>query len=366
MCSCPLLSSNDIPLFSTTLHLGNFYRWTQNWTRWYDLRRMPTVRKTPTGWQAIVRRKGHATTSKVFPKKYLAERWASQQDEMIHAMAVTPNASRTALTSILARYLDTISPRKRSHAKERSRIGILDRHLGHYTLADLGPQQIMGFVDARLESIGSDAVRKELATLSVVIDAAMALWGVDLKANPVHTAKGVLRVTKTLKPGVQRDRRPTAVEIAVLYGSHLGMLVEYAVETGMRRGEIAAQRAEHRQGNLLWIPETKTDKARTIPMSERAMEILGSLPMRDDGLAWGLRPDSISQAFARICAENNIADLRFHDLRHEAASRFFERGLSIEEVASITGHEDWKSLKRYTHIDITRLAAKIDKSSRDS
>lgn len=327
---------------------------------------MPTIRKTPTGWQAVVRRKGHPTTSKVFIKKYLAERWASQQDELIQSMAVTSSASRATLSSVLSRYLEVISPRKRAYAQERSRIGIIDRHLGYYALAGLGPQQIIGFVDARLESVGSDAVRKELATLSVVIDAAIALWGADLNANPVHTAKGVLRVTKTLTPGIRRTRRPTPAEIAVLFGTHLGALIEFAVETAMRRGEIAAQREDHRRDNLLWIPETKTDKARTIPLSKRALEILAGLSVRDDSLAWGMRPDSISQAFARICAAHAIIDLRFHDLRHEATSRFFERGLSIEEVASITGHDDWKSLKRYTHIDVTRLAAKIDKGDRDS
>lgn len=105
MCLCPLLSSNNIPLFSLMLHLATLFRWTRNWTRWYYLQTMATVRKPPTGWQAIVRRKGHASTSKVFPKKYLAERWASQQDEMIQSMSVTPNASRATLSSILTRYL---------------------------------------------------------------------------------------------------------------------------------------------------------------------------------------------------------------------------------------------------------------------
>lgn len=327
---------------------------------------MPTVRKTPTGWQAIVRRKGHPTLSKVFPKKYLAERWASQQDELIHVKAVTPNADRTSLSSVLAKYLADISPRKRSHVKERSRIGILDRHLGHLALSELDPRSILAFVDARRLIVGSDAVRKELATLSVVIDAAMALWGVDLKTNPVHAAKGVLRVTKTLKTGVRRDRRPTGVELAALTASHLGALIEFAVETGMRRGEIAAQRIEHRGGSLLRIPETKTDKARVIPLSARAVSILDSLPPQADGLTWGMRPDSISQAFARVCRSAGIRNLRFHDLRHEAASRFFERGLSIEEVATITGHEDWKSLKRYTHVDVTRLSAKLGKTDRGS
>lgn len=92
----------------------------------------------------------------------------------------------------------------------------------------------MGFVDARLESIGSDAVRKELATLSVVIDAAIALWGVDLKANPVHAAKGVLRVTKTLTAGVRRSRRPTPAEIAILFGSHLGCSIHLSYRDGGR------------------------------------------------------------------------------------------------------------------------------------
>lgn len=46
-----------------------------------------------------------------------------------------------------------------------------------------------------------------------------------------------------------------------------------------------------------------------------------------------------------------IVDLRFHDFRHEATSRLFEAGLSIEKVALVTGHKDWKMLKRYTHLD---------------
>jgi len=45
-----------------------------------------------------------------------------------------------------------------------------------------------------------------------------------------------------------------------------------------------------------------------------------------------------------------IRDLRFHDLRHEATSRLFERGYQIHEVAQFTLHESWNELKRYTNI----------------
>ncbi len=59
---------------------------------------------------------------------------------------------------------------------------------------------------------------------------------------------------------------------------------------------------------------------------------------------------SVSAAFTRACQHLKIKDLRFHDLRHEATTRLFEAGFSIEQVALVTGHKDWKMLKRYTNL----------------
>ena len=56
-----------------------------------------------------------------------------------------------------------------------------------------------------------------------------------------------------------------------------------------------------------------------------------------------------------------IIDLRFHDLRHEATSRFFEKGLNVMEVAAITGHKDLRMLQRYTHLRAEDLARKLIK-----
>jgi integrase len=56
---------------------------------------------------------------------------------------------------------------------------------------------------------------------------------------------------------------------------------------------------------------------------------------------------------------SKIENFHFHDLRHEATSRLFEKGLNIMEVASITGHKDLKMLKRYTHLRAEDLAAKL-------
>jgi integrase len=64
---------------------------------------------------------------------------------------------------------------------------------------------------------------------------------------------------------------------------------------------------------------------------------------------------SVSDAFAKLTKRLEINNLRFHDLRHEAVSRLFERGFSIEQVALVSGHKDWKQLKRYTNLKATDL-----------
>ncbi len=111
-------------------------------------------------------------------------------------------------------------------------------------------------------------------------------------------------------------------------------------------------RWEHldRKAKVLLIPETKNGTPRRVPLSTAALGVLDGLPRRLDGRVWGMRPDSISQAFERVCGAAGIEGLTFHDLRHEATSRLFEKGLNLMQVAAITGHKTLQMLKRYTHL----------------
>lgn len=59
---------------------------------------------------------------------------------------------------------------------------------------------------------------------------------------------------------------------------------------------------------------------------------------------------SLGTAFRRACRDLKIEDLHFHDLRHEATSRLFEAGFDIPEVSLVTGHKDWKMLRRYLNL----------------
>src|SRR5690606_25118477 len=71
-------------------------------------------------------------------------------------------------------------------------------------------------------------------------------------------------------------------------------------------------------------------------------------------------PNGLRLAWERLTRRAGIEDLHFHDLRHEAVSRVFEKGLTVPEVASISGHRDIRMLLRYAHDDSGRLAMKLD------
>lgn len=84
------------------------------------------------------------------------------------------------------------------------------------------------------------------------------------------------------------------------------------------------------------------------------------VPVGGRGRIFPYNGRSIGTAFRRGCRTLGIEDLHFHDLRHEATSRLFEAGFSIEQVALVTGQKDWKMLRRYTHIRPEGLHAIVE------
>ena len=128
----------------------------------------------------------------------------------------------------------------------------------------------------------------------------------------------------------------------------------------MRRGEILNARYEHLKNGLLTIPKTKTGTPRTIPLTLNAQEIIAALPRSITGYLIPISSNALRLAWERARQRAGINDLRFHDLRHEAISRFFEMGLSIPEVALISGHKVYRMLARYTHLRTEDLVKRLD------
>lgn len=331
----------------------------------------------------MVRRKGHRHLTKTFSKKVFADRWAREKEQEIDAgfYRDTAAASRALLGDLFDKYLATITPTKESssHVPERARIGTLKRYFGArpdrapVTLAQLSVAHVLEYVDDRLQKVSSDAIRRELQLLADVVDSAQTLWNLHIVANPVPNAKRILRKLRKLKPGNQRERRLLAGEyerIRDATHSHFTLINQvalFAIETAMRQGEIAAARREHvnREKRVIYVPRSKTDwktgnKGRVVPLSSLALAIIDALPVSFvDGSLFGMQSDSIKRAFKRLCAQAGIKGLRFHDLRREAISRLFERGLAVEEVALISGHRTWSQLKRYTALRAEDVVKKL-------
>lgn len=179
----------------------------------------------------------------------------------------------------------------------------------------------------------------------------------------------VNRVRDVRKPRLNnaRTRRLREHEWLVLHAAlrqcrndYILSVVELAIHTGLRRAELLDLRWSRigLDAGTAFIPRTKTDKPRTIPLTPAAVRLLGQLS-RTGGVVFRTSVNAIKLAWVRATRRAGVEDLHFHDLRHEAGCRFFELGLSMPEVAVISGHREARMLMRYTHLDASRLAQKL-------
>lgn len=313
-------------------------------------------------WRAKVRRKGYPEQTRTFDTKAQAEAWARVvESEMDRGIFVDrTEAERTTLHEALERYLREVTPHKKGAKQEATRIkALLQRPLTQFFLANIRGADIAAYRDARAqEGVGANTIRLELALISHVYTVACRDWGMESLRNPVESVR---------KPKLPkgRERRLLPGECGRLLGAAplpLGEVIAFAVETAMRRGEIAQLRWRDvdLKNRSLVVREAKNSHARTVPLSPGALEILRALPRRLDGSVFGMSENAITLAYRRAVAAAGLQDLTFHDLRHEAASRLFEHtDLDLMEIRAITGHKSLQMLARYTHLRTARLADRL-------
>ena len=130
----------------------------------------------------------------------------------------------------------------------------------------------------------------------------------------------------------------------------------------MRRGELLSLKRFNVNVSKRYVhlPDTKNGDSRNVPLSPTALSIVNDISADDTNeLVFPVHYEGLKGLWKRAVKRADITDLRFHDLRHEATSRFFEKGLNVMEVAAITGHKDLRMLKRYTHLRAEDLALKL-------
>ena len=214
--------------------------------------------------------------------------------------------------------------------------------------------------DDRLKTgYSANTVRLELAIISHLFEIARKEWGMEGLTNPV-------KAIRMPSPPAGRDRRLQPGELEKLLESsseELSQVIRFALETAIRRGELAGMAWDmvDLKKRTVTLPETKNGQKRIVPLSSVAVAILKERlnTRRIDGKVWDIGLDAISQDFAKACQKTGISGLHFHDLRHEATSRLFEKGFDTMEVRTITGHKTLQMLARYTHLRAEDLVEKM-------
>jgi len=355
---------------------------------------MATLVKTPSGtWKAVIRKTGFPTSAKTFRIKRDAEDWARRtEDEMVRGVYIQRgSAERMTVSDALIRYLAEVSPSKRpsSAASDIRRSKSLIQHLGKYSLAALTPEIIAKYRDERLAGLdrkgsngkplpkprSANTVRLDLALLGHMFNIAIKEWGIGLAINPVQSIRRPA-------PSPGRDRRLNLGEEKRLLGAveahsnpMLGWIVRIALETGMRSSEITTLHIGQvdLERRLVRLINTKNTQPRTVPLTLSATETFHraianpTRPVETDLIFFGepgkdgqRRAYNFNKTWIKIKAEIGLKDLRFHDLRHEAVSRFVEAGLSDQKVAAISGHKSMQMLQRYTHLRAEDLVDELD------
>jgi len=349
------------------------------------------ILQTNTGrWRAQVRKAG-VSKAKTFGSKADAQKWARQTETDIERNEFKDSKhNNILLKQLLKDYEEVLPDRVKQNSLERDKghIALLKRSLGHLTLSQIDGPKLREFAIGRMKQYvtrGPASEKKQLSPATVKRELAMISRVLAYAQNELHytlphptAVKQALALPALRNIRNGRDRRLTEDEFQALSrDKYAGRWVRAAVYTGMRRGELAniqrhhmlcaeelrssivtepraPEQHEQKPNKLLHIPETKNGHARTIPLSKEAEAAI------DEILAGKrLLPNGITQAFIRACKKHDINGVVFHDLRHEATSRFFEKGLSTMEVAAITGHKSLQMLQRYTHLDPRKLLDKI-------
>jgi integrase len=331
---------------------------------------MATYRKRNDKWQARVQRSGQSSIAKSFNTKADAIKWARNVESQLDLGVLAPKQSMPRLMLMVERYVEDVTPTKKGYSQERYRANQFKKtKLANMQLDKVTGEVIAQYRDARLKEVSANTVRLELAFLSVVFEQCRKEWGLAV-ANPV-------RQIRMPKPGKQRQRRLESGEEDALLAAckasrayYLHSFVVLAIETGMRSGELlditwANVNFEKR---TIFLPDTKNGSPRTVPLSTRALNAIHALPRSINGRLFSSGYHSIHNAFqlavtkGQASQPENVAflsGLRFHDLRHEAVTRLFEKGLNPIEVGMVSGHKTLSMLQRYTHLRPEDLVPKL-------
>jgi len=339
---------------------------------------LATFTKLKSGsWRVQVRRKGKYV-NETFLRRKDAEEWALEIERRIDrgepALARGSRETKTFGDLIQLHREDLQDVGKSIGRSKSASLVFLEHRLGRLRIPELDRERLIQFSKERArEGAGPVTLGIDLGYIKTILSHAAAVHGVILSVEPIALARIALARLGLVGKGNERERRPTQDELDRLIAAFnanrfqqipVGRIIRIAVATAMRQDEICRIEWSGFDPNkkMLLIrdrkdPRRKSANNQRIPM----LDVMGYDPCaiieeqrscagNSSGRIFPYNGRSVGTAFRRQCRALKIDDLHFHDLRHEGTSRLFEAGFSIEQVSLVTGHKDWKMLRRYTHL----------------
>jgi len=344
---------------------------------------MASIDKRRGKWRAQVRRQGH-TLIKTFTLKHDAEVWVREAERAIDQER-DPSVRRVSKQDTFASLIDLHINDLHAHGKpvRRSKDAVLTslrKRLGDVPVSQLTRERLIAYGRERArDGAGPATLSVDISFIGTILTHAAAVHGLQVDTDAVRLARVALGKMGLVGTPKERDRRPTQDELDRLFAffdenDRLTMpmtrIVQFAIASAMRQDEICRIEWRHLDARTrtMLIPNRKDPRRKD--GNDQRVPLLAATGYDAFALLEAQRPSpsaigrcfpylgrSVGTSFRRACQALGIEDLHFHDLRHEATSRLFEAGLTIEQVPLVTGHKDWKMLKRYTQLRPENLHA---------
>jgi len=312
-------------------------------------------------YQGKVRRKGFPSQTKTFVEKKECEKWIRAAEAALDRGEVStrpkptkPNAGGlNTLADVLRRYRDKVCPDHRGGEIEVLGINRWLRECREFVatpVAQLDAAKVAAWRDDQLEGRAGSSVARQMNLMMSAINLARSEWGCDIPPIKVQRPKS--------PPHRERVLTPSEEKILLANSGRLRPVIEFALATAMRQGEIAALK----WGDIDWsrkvarLHTSKNGLPRDVPLSSLAITALGRLE-EGKGLVFEMSAEAIKRAFGRLVRKLKISDMRFHDLRHTAITRYARLGLNPIQLSVISGHKDIRMLQRYTHLQASEVVA---------
>ncbi|HEX4051552.1 MAG TPA: tyrosine-type recombinase/integrase [Steroidobacteraceae bacterium] len=327
-------------------------------------------RGTPRSCVFAGARPSSIRSARPFALRTAAASWAKHREVELENEAL-PGRKRhepVALADLIRWYIVTFEPISKWQRSKQAHLRFLERHaLGKLNALELTAAALINHVSARrADGVGPATAMNDLIWIGVVLRAAKNVREIPVRPEIAQEARSACGELRLIGKGRKRSRRPTVDELARLrqhFDSRdrraripMKAVIDFAIASARREAEIC--RLEWQDNDVATRtgivrdakhPTAREGNHRRFRYTPEAWAIVKAQP-HTGRYIFPYDPKSVGAAFTRACQLLGVKDLRFHDLRHEATSRLFERGYQIHEVAQFTLHDSWNELKRYANL----------------